>query len=174
MSNNSEEPNVPIPSGSAPLEAKERVARLFSIILHGNDQGFALPVATRIQVTDIAIEEKKGAPGKTETTLVCELDVREDMVNAGGNLHGGASAFLVDVCSSLALAAAGKLNSVSQALNVVYHAPAPLDNHLRIMNWTITVGSRVMSTRTEIWDATAGRLVATGIHIKMEPSAAKL
>ncbi|KZV75355.1 hypothetical protein PENSPDRAFT_571580 [Peniophora sp. CONT] len=174
MSDDSEEPDVPLPPGYAPLEAKERVARLLSIIWYGNDQGFALPVAKRISVTDVTIEEKKDAPGKTETTLVCELDVQKDMVNAYDSLHGGASAYLVDVCSSLALAAAGKLNSVSQALNVVYHAPAPLGSHLRIMNWTITVGSRVMSTRTEIWDATGGRLVATGIHIKMEPSAAKL
>lgn len=101
MSDDSEEPDVPLPPGSAPLEAKQRVARLLSIIWYGNDQGFALPVAKRIAVTDVTIEEKKDAPGKTETTLVCEHDVQEDMVNAGGNLHGGASAFLVDVCVAL-------------------------------------------------------------------------
>ena len=77
MSDESDELVVPLPPGSAPLEAKERVQRIFTIILHGNDQGFALPVARRIKVTDVAIEEKKGAPGKMETTLVCEMDVEE-------------------------------------------------------------------------------------------------
>lgn len=154
---------VSVPPGSAPQEAKERVARLFSVVLQEQDQGFALPIAKRIEITEVSAEEKKGVPGRMETTVVCELDVqqgnavaasrtsaepegRADMINGLGSLHGGASAYLINVyvvssvslvhmheglivtapsCSSLALAAVGKMNHVSQVLNVVYHAPVP-------------------------------------------------
>lgn len=53
-----------------------------------------------------------------------------DMVNGGGNIHGGCSALSLIRASSFALAAlslyqSGTIQpSVSQALNVVYHSPA--------------------------------------------------
>jgi hypothetical protein len=70
-------------------------------------------------------------------------------------------------CSSLAFAAAGRVNTVSQAINMVYHAPAPVyvtasgflashaliyysGHHLRIVNRTMTIGSRILSARTEV------------------------
>ncbi|KAK6971335.1 hypothetical protein R3P38DRAFT_3242698 [Favolaschia claudopus] len=40
--------------------------------------------------------------------------------------------------------------TVSQSLNVVFHAPAALGETLRIVNTTLTVGSRAMSARTEV------------------------
>ena len=55
-----------------------------------------------------------------------------DMINGGGNIHGGCSAFLVDVCSSLSLSALSLVTegkeylSVSQAINMIYHSPAVL------------------------------------------------
>ena len=72
------------------------------------------------------------------------------MVNAGGSMHGGCSAYLVDICTSLALAAAGKPGTVSQAIDMVYHAPAPLGCRIRVVNWTITLGARVSSARCEV------------------------
>jgi acyl-coenzyme A thioesterase 13 len=44
---------------------------------------------------------------------------------------------------------------------------------LRIVSSTLTLGARSMSARTEIWDATHQRLVASGVHVKMDASAAK-
>lgn len=79
-----------------------------------------------------------------------QAELALDMVNAGGSMHGGCSAYLVDICTSLALAAAGKPGTVSQAIDMVYHAPAPLGCRIRIVNLTITLGARISSARCEV------------------------
>ncbi|KAJ7938176.1 HotDog domain-containing protein, partial [Mycena leptocephala] len=121
---------------------------------------------------------------KKEARLVCEIVVTEDCLNGAGNIHGGCSAFLIDMwvifksyevqCSSMCFMAFQRGMHVSQSLNIVYHSPATLGEKLRIVNNTMTVGSRVMSARTEIWNATQHRLVASGVHVKMRPSGPKL
>ncbi|THG97003.1 hypothetical protein EW026_g4925 [Hermanssonia centrifuga] len=45
---------------------------------------------------------------------------------------------------------------------------------LKIVNTTMALGGRVMTARAEIYDITHNRLVASGVHIKMPPSAPKL
>lgn len=93
-------------------------------------------------------------------------------LNAGASVHGGCIAFLVllvrsdsqrilirqqiDICSTLALmaqtmvATGTPLMSVSQSLNIVYHSPAVKGDELRIVNSTVSVGSRVLTVRTEV------------------------
>ncbi|KAJ7290642.1 HotDog domain-containing protein [Mycena rebaudengoi] len=121
-------------------------------------------------VTHASVEKKADEPLKTEGKVICELVVTEDMLNGGGNVHGGCSAYLIDMCSTLVLMACGQYVHVSQSLNIVYHSPATLGEKLRIINTTMTIGRRTMTTRTEIWNATKHRLVASGVHIKMAPS----
>ncbi|KAF8165886.1 HotDog domain-containing protein, partial [Crassisporium funariophilum] len=140
---------------------------------------FGESITQRIQVTEISVNKKPEEDKKLEGRVVMELDVEEDMLNGGGNIHGGCSAFLVDVCSSVALAAlnletSGHLNlSVSQSLNIVYHSPAQMGDRLRLVNTTLTLGARAHSARTEIWNVTHHRLVVSGTHIKMAPSTLK-
>ncbi|KJA29602.1 hypothetical protein HYPSUDRAFT_31531 [Hypholoma sublateritium FD-334 SS-4] len=139
---------------------------------------FANAIQHRVKVTELSVTEKAEEPNKFEGRAVLEIEVTEDMVNAVGNIHGGCSAYLIDVASSFALAVlslhmTGKVNpSVSQALNVVYHSPAGIGEKLRLVNTTLTVGKRAESVRTEIWNVTHHRLVASGVHIKMLPSPA--
>ncbi|KAJ7141876.1 HotDog domain-containing protein [Mycena crocata] len=135
---------------------------------------FGDAIIERLVVTHASVDKKLEDPVKEEGKVVCELSVTEDMLNGGGNVHGGCSAFLVDVCSSLSLMVLQRVLNVSQSLNLVYHSPAGLGEKLRIVSITMTVGARAMSARTEIWNATHHRLVASGVHIKMAPSAAKL
>ncbi|KAL0950343.1 hypothetical protein HGRIS_010311 [Hohenbuehelia grisea] len=138
---------------------------------------FSQAIAQRMDVTEVSILKKVEEPQKQEARVVCECIVEEDMLNGGGRIHGGCSATLVDLCTALALVAynlgvTGKPNfSVSQAINMVYHSPAELGEKLRIVSTTMTVGARAMSARCEIWNATQHRLVASGIHITMIPSA---
>ncbi|KAF9463089.1 hypothetical protein BDZ94DRAFT_1260034 [Collybia nuda] len=137
---------------------------------------FGQSIVERLVVTEISVHRKAEEPKKLEGRLVCELVVDEDMVNGLGNIHGGCSAFLIDVCSSLALTALSMANtgdtysSVSQSLNVVYHSPAALGDRIRLVNTTMTLGARAHSARTEIWNVTHHRLVSSGVHIKMQPS----
>ncbi|PPQ81653.1 hypothetical protein CVT24_002831 [Panaeolus cyanescens] len=46
-------------------------------------------------------------------------------------------------------------------------------DRIRLVNTTLTIGNRAESVRTEIWNTTHQRLVASGVHIKMVPSAPK-
>ncbi|KAJ7631962.1 HotDog domain-containing protein [Mycena polygramma] len=137
--------------------------------------GFGDSIIRNLVVTHASVEKKAEEPLKEQGRVVCELVVTEDMLNGGGNVHGGCSAFLIDVCSTLCLLAfQAPINTVSQSLNIVYHSPATVGETLRIVNTTMTVGARAMSARTEIWNETKHRLVASGVHIKMKPSEAKL
>ncbi|KAJ6542644.1 HotDog domain-containing protein [Mycena capillaripes] len=157
------------------LELFSDIPTLFGENPNVTKPGFGDSILRRLVVTHASIDKKAEEPLKEQAKLVCELFVNDDMLNGGGNVHGGCSAFLIDVCSTLCLLGfrAGRY-TVSQSLNIVYHSPAKLGETLRIVNTTMTVGARALSARTEIWNATKHRLVASGVHIKMKPSEAKL
>ncbi|EDR00370.1 uncharacterized protein LACBIDRAFT_314361 [Laccaria bicolor S238N-H82] len=140
---------------------------------------FGEEIQKRIKVTELSVDEKREEASRLEGRVVAEIVVAEDMLNGNGTLHGGCIAWLIDMCSSLALTAlrmttSGKFQmSVTQSLNVVYHSPASLGDKIRLVNTTLTLGARAHSVRTEIWNDTHRRLVASGVHIKMLPSAPK-
>jgi len=139
---------------------------------------FGESIQERMKVVEISLNRKAEEEKKLEARVVVELDVTEDMLNGGGNIHGGCSAYLVDMCSTLALVSlnlenSGDIGTVSQSLNIIYHSPAQLADKLRIVNTTLTIGARAHSARTEIWNATHHRLVVSGTHIKMVPSLPK-
>ncbi|KAG6841294.1 hypothetical protein C0991_012464 [Blastosporella zonata] len=167
-------------SGNAPDDVKTVVSNTSMFYAHHIDGVtgpiFGEAITKRLDITEVSIEQKAEEPLKAEGRVVCELTVEEDMVNGGGKIHGGCSAFLVDVCSSMCLMAlrlsttGDYEGSVSQSLNIVYHSPADLGDRLRIVNTTMTMGARALSARTEIWNVTHHRLVSSGVHIKMKPS----
>ncbi|KAF8638094.1 hypothetical protein AX17_002455 [Amanita inopinata Kibby_2008] len=172
-------------SGNAPDDVKRFLSNP-SFIFLGNipgqlvgDKLFGASIINRMTVTEVTITEKAEEPSKKEGRVVCELVVEEDMLNGGGFIHGGCSALLVDICSTMALMAFGlektgdPLHTVSQSLNIVYHSPARMGEKLRIVNTTMTIGSRAHSARTEIWNDTHHRLVVSGMHVKMQPSEPK-
>jgi len=144
-----------------------------------NSPIFGESIQKRMAVVEISLNKKVEEERKLEARVVVELDVTQDMLNGGGNIHGGCSAFIVDLCSSFALIALNLESSgdpslsVSQSLNIIYHSPAQLGDKLRIVNTTLTIGARAHSARTEIWNVTHHRLVVSGTHIKMAPSLPK-
>jgi len=165
-------------TGNASDDIKRVVGHPWGLLSgYGNSPTFGESIQKRLKVTEVSIDKKSEEERKLEARLVIELDVVEDMLNGGGNIHGGCSAYLVDTCSSLALIALNMSNtgevspSVSQSLNIVYHSPAQLGDKLRLVNTTLTLGARAQSARTEIWNITHHRLVVSGTHVKMVPSA---
>ncbi|KAJ6469021.1 hypothetical protein C8R47DRAFT_1223120 [Mycena vitilis] len=66
--------------------------------------GFSGSIMERVLVTHAFVQDKADEPQKKEARIVCEVDVTEDMLNDGGNIHGACSAFLIDMCSSACLA----------------------------------------------------------------------
>ncbi|KAJ6476206.1 HotDog domain-containing protein [Mycena sanguinolenta] len=142
--------------------------------LNDRSKEFGESIDQQLLVTQASVQSKSEEPTKKEGRLVCEIVVTDDMLNFLGNVHGGCSAFLIDICSSMCLMVHQRGMHVSQSLDIVYHSPAMLGETLRIISNTITLGARVMSARTEIWNATKHRLVASGVHVKMQPSRPKL
>ncbi|KAJ2915610.1 hypothetical protein MD484_g4795, partial [Candolleomyces efflorescens] len=172
-------------TGNAPLPVKHRLGdspAYFGSWINPAYQDpsyiFGRSIADRFRVTEISVNEKVDEASKLEGKVVLELEVTKEMINGAGNIHGGCSAYLVDICSSLAVSALtltteGKeYPTVSQAINMIYHSPAVLGNTLRVVNTSTTVGRRTHTCRTEIWNATHHRLVASGTHVKMAPSPA--
>ncbi|KAF9261911.1 hypothetical protein L218DRAFT_466071 [Marasmius fiardii PR-910] len=142
---------------------------------HIERKGYSREVAKRMVVTEISILNHPEEPSKKIGRVVFESEVKEDMINRSRTMHGGCTAFLVDVCSSmafiiLAMSNGADFNLTTLSLNVAYHSPAVVGDKLRIVNTTITTGSRARSARTEVWNDTNHRLVASGVHIKMPPS----
>ncbi|EIN11042.1 hypothetical protein PUNSTDRAFT_63690 [Punctularia strigosozonata HHB-11173 SS5] len=141
-------------------------------------RGFAQEMVRRTKLVEVDMRPNAEEPTRKEARVVCEVDVQDDMLNPH-NVHGGCMATLIDNCTSLPLsvwnvAAGGPGTSgVSQSLAVWYHAPAPKGSRLRLISTTTAVGSRTMMVRCEVWDITHHRLVATGVHTKLEPSVSK-
>ncbi|KAI9056550.1 hypothetical protein FKP32DRAFT_1599286 [Trametes sanguinea] len=121
---------------------------------------------------------RRDKDGKSHARVVYETTVHEEMLNISGNMHGGCAVYLIDICSSMALAVLGMAtdkpwNFVSQAINTTFHAPAPAGVKIEIINTTVSFGSRTVTAITEIWDTTNNRLCVTGTHNKMKPSEPK-
>ncbi|KAF5363618.1 hypothetical protein D9756_000113 [Leucocoprinus leucothites] len=133
---------------------------------------FGDDINRRVVVTEANI--KAGPRSHCIALLVAEYLI--DMTNGGGGIHGGCLAFLVDCLTTLALVAYSLdvddqfFAGVSQNINVTYHSPAAAGDKLRIVNYTVAGGARAKTARCEIWNATHHRIVASGSHIKMNPS----
>ncbi|KAM6496419.1 HotDog domain containing protein, partial [Amanita muscaria] len=166
-------------SGNVPDSVKRALGRP-SVLMLGHyltDTQFGASICKRLVSKEIAILDKAEEPLKKECRFVCELTVEEDMLNIGGTLHGGCAAYLIEACSTVALVAFGLaqnepqvVGTVLQSLNIVYHSPAAVGDKLRIVNRTMTIGSRAVSARAEIWNDTHHRLVASGTNVSMQPS----
>ncbi|KAG2361453.1 HotDog domain-containing protein [Suillus spraguei] len=135
--------------------------------------------ASRLQLTEVSILSKTEEPEKLEGRVVLQIIVDEGMLNGAENVHGGCTAMMIDICSTMPIYVFGASTTghgvfgVSQSLNIVYHSPALLGDKLRIVSTTLAVGSRALSSRCEVWNVTRHRLVASATHIKMVPSEPK-
>jgi len=163
-------------SGNVTAETKLEISNFIEFLNHG----FAESVGRKLKLVEVSVNDKTEDPSKQEGRVVCEITVTEDMLNPTGILHGGATAYLIDICTSLPILAlechsgGGSGITISQSINIMYHGPALLGDKLRIVNTSMAMGARVLTARCEMWNATRHRLVATGTHAKMAPSTSKL
>ncbi|KAF4601438.1 hypothetical protein EYR38_006091 [Pleurotus pulmonarius] len=142
--------------------------------------GFGTGIADRLVVTDVSIIQNSAEPLRADARVVCELEVTEDMANIAGNMHGGCSIYLVDSCSTLPLSAwlaaqpdRKNDSGVSQSINTVFHAPAPVGTKLRIISTSTMTEGAIFASRCQIWDVINHRLIASGVHLKMIASQPK-
>ncbi|KAI0745861.1 HotDog domain-containing protein [Earliella scabrosa] len=135
---------------------------------------FANSVGRKLELKEVDVR-KRERDGKVQAQVTYALAVGDDMLNIAGTMHGGCAAYLVDLCTSIALVLLSDVMGkptffVSHALHTTFHAPMLLGTTLEIVNTTVAYGARTVSAVTEIWDVTNGRLCATGAHHKMVPS----
>ncbi|XP_046857001.1 acyl-coenzyme A thioesterase 13-like [Xenia sp. Carnegie-2017] len=101
-------------------------------------------------------------PGK----VVAELIVEEEHQNASGTLHGGFTATLIDVLTSLALVSGENGRpGVSVDLNVMYIGTAKIGDLVTITAEALKVG-RTMGFATAELKLPDGKLVARANHTK--------
>ncbi|KAH9942588.1 hypothetical protein B0H21DRAFT_824142 [Amylocystis lapponica] len=159
--------------GNVSPEVKQKLVQVMTHFTKGHEFGY--PVFKRTKVKEMSLFERE-EDSKLQARMVFEITEQPtDMVNGGNTLHGGCSAYLIDVCTSalftlLGIAQNNVAYHVSQSLNTVFHAGASPGSKLEIVNTTTSMGGRVMTARSEIWDVTNHRLVASGTHIKMYPT----
>ncbi|KIK67871.1 hypothetical protein GYMLUDRAFT_238067 [Collybiopsis luxurians FD-317 M1] len=143
---------------------------------------FGDAVVGGLTLCEVSITQNALEPLSKEANVVCKTKISQGMVNGHGTLHGGCSALLIDFCSSLATIAL-QIDATgfpglgfSETIHVVFHAPAVLDEELRIVNTCTSAGEIVQSARTEIakiWSDTHHRLVVSGVHVTMKPQPLK-
>ncbi|KIJ11137.1 hypothetical protein PAXINDRAFT_171928 [Paxillus involutus ATCC 200175] len=121
-------------------------------------RGFEPEIASRLEWTEISVLRKAEEREKLEGRVGFETTVEDDNCS-------------IMPIALLRLATTGKADlGVSQSINILFHAPAMAGDRLRIVGTTISLGSRTLSSRCEIWNATHHRLVASGVHTGMSAS----
>ncbi|XP_006051255.2 acyl-coenzyme A thioesterase 13 [Bubalus bubalis] len=103
------------------------------------------------------------APGK----LVCEMKVEEQHANKIGTLHGGMTATLVDVISSLALLCTERgISGVSVDMNITYISPAKVGEDILITAHVLKEGRSLSFASVDLTNKATGKLIAQGRHTK--------
>ncbi|OCH90811.1 hypothetical protein OBBRIDRAFT_834710 [Obba rivulosa] len=163
-------------AGNAPEHIKQITLNTLHVYGIGPKDCFGASVGDKIRIVEVNIDiEGK----RQEASAVCEVRVTTDMLNSAGVMHGGCVGYLVDLCAAVPLVALGVAKrsngaGVTQALNILFHAPAPLDAYLRITSNSITLGGRLMTSRCEIVLKDSRRAIASAFLSKMQPLMMKL
>ncbi|KAF8806194.1 hypothetical protein BYT27DRAFT_7191508 [Phlegmacium glaucopus] len=162
-------------TGNAPIEIKELPIKWLTLF-RKKGKGFAGSVVSRVKVTDVSILPNTADPSRLEGKVTCEIDVTPDMCNEHGVLAQGCLVTLLDEGTNISMAVAsaaegrGQPGGVSQTINIALHEPAVAGVKLCLVHTSIASDSQMNSARSEIWDATNGRLVASGTQLSMPPS----
>lgn len=103
---------------------------------------------------------------------VAEMRVAEEHINMMGTLHGGCTASLVDVVSTVALMSQCQgltsmpVAGVSVDLNITYLKAAKLGEDILIDAKTLKAGQNLAFLSVDIRNKADGSLIATGKHTK--------
>ncbi|KAF8800104.1 hypothetical protein BYT27DRAFT_7263253 [Phlegmacium glaucopus] len=162
--------------GNAPDYVKQLNYNTFMCYGVGEEDSFGYNVGKAVKFIEVNVNRKLERQGRLEATTIAEIVVTKHMLNGAKMLHGGCVAYLID---NTPLAVLGLIQSVNgvgvtQSMNVLFHAPAPIGTCLQITSTSISLGGRVMSSRCELVDKDTGRVVASAYLNKMQPTMSKL
>ncbi|KAK7678049.1 hypothetical protein QCA50_018990 [Cerrena zonata] len=163
-------------AGNAPDEVKQLTNNTLGAYGVGDPDCFAHGVGKAIVMVELNVYQRGN---KWESKAMAEVVVAKDMLNGAGAMHGGALCYIIDNCASLPLVALGVMQGgngvgVSQVLNVFFHSPATLGSQLCITNTSVTLGGRVMTSKCEVVEKSSGKMIASALLSKMQPTKNKL
>jgi len=131
---------------------------------------FGSSIGQRVRLRSVSTRPREDEPRKTEAKVEAEVVVAADMSNAVQIMHGGCTAYLVDVFAILPVAVTLGYSGptlLSQSIVVNYHAPAPIGSTVRIVARTVALGKRSLSLRCELYNTADGLLVASATNNQM-------
>ncbi|KAK7899069.1 hypothetical protein WMY93_019922 [Mugilogobius chulae] len=109
------------------------------------------------------VEVLSASPGK----VVCEMQVADEHINRGGTLHGGMTATLVDVISTLAIMHSERnLPGVSVDMNITYMNAAKIGEDVLITAQVLKQGRTLAFATVDLTNKATGKLIAQGRHTK--------
>ncbi|XP_057683563.1 acyl-coenzyme A thioesterase 13 [Corythoichthys intestinalis] len=109
------------------------------------------------------VEVVSAAPGK----VVCEMKVEEEHANGFGTLHGGLTATLVDVISTVALLNTERgVPGVSVDMNITYMNAAKMGEDVLITAQVLKQGRTLAFSTVDLTSKASGKMIAQGRHTK--------
>lgn len=109
------------------------------------------------------VDVVSAAPGK----VVCEMQVAEEHTNRGGTLHGGMTATLVDVISTVAIMNSERgAPGVSVDMNITYMNAAKIGEDVLITAQVLKQGKTLAFATVDLTSKVTGKLIAQGRHTK--------
>ncbi|RDB19869.1 hypothetical protein Hypma_013013 [Hypsizygus marmoreus] len=156
--------------GNISDEEKQLAVKVFSHFVSTKDKSYGAGVGQRLKMVETNVWGK-GEPTSYGETIF-EIDVRKDMCNIFGTLHGACAAYMIDPCSVSSLVVLGLAmgvdgTGVSQAMNLIWHQPARVGAKLRIVSISMFIHGRVRSARCEIWNGE--HLCVSAVHSTVNP-----
>nr|XP_020443884.1 acyl-coenzyme A thioesterase 13 [Monopterus albus] len=99
--------------------------------------------------------------------VVCEMRVEEEHANRGGTLHGGLTATLVDIISTLAIMQSERgAPGVSVDMNITYMNAAKMGEDILITAQVLKQGRTLAFATVDLTSKATGKLIAQGRHTK--------
>lgn len=109
------------------------------------------------------VDVVSASPGK----VVCEMRVEEEHTNRGGTLHGGLTATLVDVISTMAILHSERgAPGVSVDMNITYMNAAKMGEDVLITAQVLKEGRTLAFATVDLTSKATGKLIAQGRHTK--------
>ncbi|XP_076610368.1 acyl-coenzyme A thioesterase 13 [Chaetodon auriga] len=109
------------------------------------------------------VDVLSASPGK----VVCEMKVEEEHTNRGGTLHGGLTATLVDVISTMAIMNTERgAPGVSVDMNITYMNAAKIGEDVLITAQVLKEGRTLAFATVDLTSKVTGKLIAQGRHTK--------